>query len=237
MDGPREPGLARLAKRLVRPVFDAIYRAVRGPVALKEFHEYRYWRLVAKREGALDNSWYEYYYTDFFGIPRSFYDGKAILDVGCGPRGSLEWAGTASRRVGLEPLVGAYRRLGIDSHAMEYVRAYAEDMPFPNGVFDVAMSMNSLDHTSRPEQVISEMLRVLRPGGTILVLSHIDRTPTACEPQSFGDDILDLFRGCTVKEARRVEDPDETGDWTTAWVGTDETPRGAGLVARLIKDQ
>ena len=31
-------------------------------------------------------------YTVVFGLTRDDFAGKAVLDVGCGPRGSLEWA-------------------------------------------------------------------------------------------------------------------------------------------------
>lgn len=49
--------------------------------------------------------------------------GRRVLDVGCGPRGSLEWADRARVRVGLDPLVDAYRELGVADHAMGYVAA------------------------------------------------------------------------------------------------------------------
>jgi SAM-dependent methyltransferase len=203
IDDSGQGRLVTAARGAARRAFDAIYTRVKGPEALKEFHEYRYWRLRTETEGSLANSWYEYHYTDLFGISRAFYESKSILDVGCGPRGSLEWAQMASRRVGVDPLVKAYRRLGIDSHKMEYIDAYAEHVPFEDGSFDVVMSMNSLDHTNDPDSVIAEIVRVARPGGTILLLTVIDREPTVCEPHGFGLEVLERFKGCTSMMSRR----------------------------------
>mmetsp|Transcript_80284 Transcript_80284/g.223236 ORF Transcript_80284/g.223236 Transcript_80284/m.223236 type:complete len:259 (-) Transcript_80284:47-823(-) len=42
---------------------------------------------------------------------------------------------------------------------------------FPKGLFDIAHVRNALDHTVRPMQAILELVRVLRPGGR-LVLWH-----------------------------------------------------------------
>ena len=94
----------------------------------------------------LSNAHYAWCFTDCFGLPLELYDGKRVLDVGCGPRGSLEWAERAAERVGLDPLADEYQRLHSREHAMTYVAAPAESIPFPDGHFDVVSTMNSLDH-------------------------------------------------------------------------------------------
>ena len=94
--------------------------------------ELDYWRRRRAAEGELVGGHYHFFFTEHFELARAHYAGKAILDVGCGPRGSLEWAGGAARRVGLDPLADDYRELGIEAHAMEYVAAPAERMPLPD---------------------------------------------------------------------------------------------------------
>src|SRR5690349_15969345 len=85
------------------------------PEAFKERHELTFWRKKYREEGGrLGNSHYEHFYTVFFGLDRAFYVGKRIVDIGCGPRGSLEWADMAAERVGIDSLAKEYRKLGTD---------------------------------------------------------------------------------------------------------------------------
>src|SRR5262249_46849264 len=46
-------------------------------------------------------------------------------------------------------------------------------LPFPDDRFDVVTICDVLHHTSSPEAVLNEALRVLRPGGRILIKDHI----------------------------------------------------------------
>jgi SAM-dependent methyltransferase len=160
----------------------------------KEDAELRYWRERRSSEGTLSNRHYERFYTEHFGLDAGFYAGRRILDVGCGPRGSLEWASDASRRVGLDPLADAYRELGTDAHAMEYMAAACEAIPFPNAYFDVVCSFNSLDHVDDLDGSIAELTRVVAVGGLFLLLTDVNHAPTECEPMVFSWDVVDRFR-------------------------------------------
>jgi len=55
----------------------------------------------------------------------------------------------------------------------EFVEADGAALPFGPGSFDVVTSARMLHHVPRPELVVAEMVRVLRPGGTMLVLDQI----------------------------------------------------------------
>ena len=160
----------------------------------KRFHELNFWRERKAIEGTLDHSLYEQMFTEFFGLERSFYRGKRLLDIGCGPRGSLEWADDAIERIGVDPLVDDYRELGIGSHQMTYECAPAEALPFPSGHFDVVSSLNSLDHVDDLDRTLAEIHRVLRGEGSFLLIVEVGHDPSPTEPVSLAWDIVDRLR-------------------------------------------
>jgi ubiquinone/menaquinone biosynthesis C-methylase UbiE len=150
----------------------------------KPDEELAYWRERRRIEGTLSNRHYEELYTEQFGLARADYAGKRVLDIGCGPRGSLEWACEARERIGLDPLVSRYRDLGIDTHAMTYVESGAEAIPFADGHFDIVASLNSLDHVDDVDAAIGEMTRVTRSGGVGLLIVEVNGAPTPTEPHT-----------------------------------------------------
>ncbi len=152
------------------------------PLRTKRLGELRYWQARREREGVLANGHYAFLMTRPFGIERDLYDGARVLDLGCGPRGSLEWATGAAVRVGLDPLAWEYRRLGSTEHAMDYAAASASAIPFCDAAFDIVVSCNALDHVDALEPTVSEIRRVLRPGGHFLLMVDIGRPPTLLEP-------------------------------------------------------
>lgn len=148
----------------------------------KEREEIDYWKSRLAAEGKLSNERYLQSYTSTFDIEPSFYVGKRILDIGCGPRGSLEWADMAAQRVGLDTLVPKYLKMGADRHKMNYVAAPSDAIPFPAQHFDVVCAFNSLDHVAHLEKTIAEIKRVVRPGGLFLLIVEVNHRPTASEP-------------------------------------------------------
>lgn len=159
----------------------------------KYYYELEYWQRRKLKENDLSNEHYKYFYTKHFGLDESFYKGKRILDIGCGPRGSLEWAETAAERVGIDPLVESYRILGIDKHKMRYIKKGAEDIPFEEEYFDVVSSFNSLDHVDDLDQVIAEIIRVIAPGGLFLLITDVNHALTKREPIEFSWAIVSKF--------------------------------------------
>jgi SAM-dependent methyltransferase len=95
-------------------------------------------------------------------------DGAAILDAGCGVGMYTEQFRRFSPRVtGVEvdPAVAspaAARLPGI-------VLAPAEALPFPDGSFDVVFSHEVIEHVTDDAAAAAEMVRVLTPGGRIVM--------------------------------------------------------------------
>ena len=168
--------------------------------------ELGYWESRLQGQDRLSNDHYEYFYTDHFGLDKGFYRGKKVLDIGCGPRGSLEWAAGAGLRIGIDPLAVDYRRLGTDLHAMFYVACNAENLPFPGESIDIVCSFNSLDHVDNLGKAIHEIGRVTAPGGLFLLLTDIHEEPTVMEPSAFSWEIVNQFLPAfAVVEQRQIE--------------------------------
>ena len=155
--------------------------------------ELKYWSTRKDAEGTLENGWFERFYTSHFGLTEDDYRDKRVLDIGCGPRGSLEWATMARERVGVDPLADDYLALGASEHAMTYVATDAECIPYPDGYFHIVCSFNSLDHLNDLNAAIAEMKRLTAVGGLLLLLTDVHEEPTPQEPICFDWNVIDLF--------------------------------------------
>ncbi|ANT62599.1 hypothetical protein AYJ57_19650 [Salipiger sp. CCB-MM3] len=179
----------------------------RAPISMqtkfKEAAELMYWKkILQKSNGTFYNGHFERNFTSLFGLDRSYYDGKRMLDIGCGPLGSLEWAEGAARRVGLDPLADKYLELNRGTHKMEYVAGGSEKLPFAESSFDVVSIFNALDHVEMLDESISESQRVLSPGGDLLMIVEINHEPTVTEPHLLDENILSKFDACTVETSQ-----------------------------------
>ncbi len=105
--------------------------------------------------------------------------GLAVLDCGCGP-GSIT--------LGIAELVAPGQATGVDfglsqieratasavSRRVENVRFQTADcysLPFADGSFDRVFSHALMEHLAEPLRAVSEMYRVLKPGGVVGVCS------------------------------------------------------------------
>lgn len=167
---------------------------------LKEAAELMFWRRELRRAGGtFYNGHIEAAFTTLFGLEPGHYTGKRMLDIGCGPIGTLEWATGAARRVGADTLAEAYLALNRGTQQMEYVAAGAEALPFPDASCDVVSLFNCLDHVECPEAAIAEAQRVLAPGGDLLLIVEVDHAPTVTEPHRLTEAITCAFTACSVQ--------------------------------------
>ncbi len=163
------------------------------PFGLKEWLELLYWKLRKYAEGELSNDHYVQFYTSYFGLTKEDYVGKQILDIGCGPRGSLEWIADQSVSYGLDPLADKYLKMGAHKHTMNYVKGVSESIPFEDDVMDIVCSFNSLDHVDDVTKSIQEIIRVTKSGGFFLLIADIHEQATLTEPSAFSWDIVQQF--------------------------------------------
>jgi len=65
------------------------------------------------------------------------------------------------------------RKRAAEHDNVEFVQADAMALPFADGDFDLAGSLRTLHHVPRPELLLSELVRVTRPGGVVLVIDQV----------------------------------------------------------------
>lgn len=169
--------------------------------------EMSWWNNAQDNEGELKNDHYltRGWYTSAFDLTKEWYSGKHMLDVGCGPRGSLQWADNAASRTCVDPLALEYgKHMGVGKkHEMRYVYAGVEAMPFPDESFDVVTSVNNFDHVEHVDKGMKELVRVLRPGGSLIMIVEIHGKPTACEPQILPWSLAEDFEKMGMKIVKK----------------------------------
>jgi SAM-dependent methyltransferase len=98
--------------------------------------------------------------------------GQHVLDVGCGTGVVAITAariGARVRGIDLTPelLERAHENACIANVEIEFREGDTEMLPFDDAAFDVVLSQFGHMFAPRPEVALAEMLRVLKPGGTI----------------------------------------------------------------------
>jgi ubiquinone/menaquinone biosynthesis C-methylase UbiE len=104
--------------------------------------------------------------------------GGRVLEVGGGTGANLPHYGPAVETLTLtEPEPAMLRRLQrrVREEAPEtaVVKAPAEDLPFDDDSFDVAVSTLVLCGVDNQPRALSELRRVLRPGGRLIFVEHV----------------------------------------------------------------
>lgn len=108
--------------------------------------------------------------------------GERVVDVGCGTGKAavvaagivLPGGGVFGVDASAEMIAMSRKRASEANAEVEFRRAAMEDLPFPDDHFDVVLSCQALHHVPRDAKfrALSEMRRVLRPGGRLLLLDH-----------------------------------------------------------------
>lgn len=93
--------------------------------------------------------------------------------------------------------------LGTDLYPnKDIIKDDMNNMQFKNNAYDFLYSHHSLEHTVYSKKAVSEMKRVVRPGGLIFVVVPVMHSERICECTSFASpkEIKKLFNLEVVKE-------------------------------------
>jgi len=116
------------------------------------------------------------FYLQFASLEELFLD-KQVLDIGCGAAGkTLFYASCGVEHITGMDIVAHYEeeanalaeRLGYQDK-FTFVLGDAAATPFADNSFDTIIMNDAMEHVDKPEAVLSECLRILRPHGRIYI--------------------------------------------------------------------
>jgi SAM-dependent methyltransferase len=115
---------------------------------------------------------------------------ERVLELGCGTgEGVIALAERGFVVVGIDAAPGMVRRaraqLALRGGRSATVRRmnFNRPLPFGNAAFDHAVCVSALQLAVEPARVVAELIRVVRPGGVILLATPVPgRTPTRLPP-------------------------------------------------------
>jgi len=90
-----------------------------------------------------------------------------VLDLGCGTGFNQCFLSSGQTYFGIDAL----RLKESTQYAFPFLLGMAEYLPFRDNSFDSAICIATLDHVGQPTMVISESLRILRPGGVLGIMN------------------------------------------------------------------
>ena len=107
-------------------------------------------------------------------------DARSILDIGCGAAQTIVALGLGGRSVGVDVDVDAlqFAARRVPDGPLRVAAAQGERLPFGDQAFDYVYSRVALPYMDIPSAV-SEMHRVLRPGGRLWLTLHSIEIPAA----------------------------------------------------------
>jgi SAM-dependent methyltransferase len=137
--------------------------------------------------------------------------GRRILDVASGiGQDAVALAADGAWVVGAEPSERMSALAQLEAAKREgpmpvWVRAWSDALPFASGSFDAVYCKGSIDHFDRPRLAISEMARVTKPDGTV-VLAIANFESAACRLARAGDAVKESWLGRELPPGRRHYD-------------------------------
>ncbi len=101
----------------------------------------------------------------------------ALLDVAIGDGVYLPWLPVSWSVTGIDistaQLAACRNRNRPTGRPLRLALGEAETLPFRDRTFDAVLSIGGYNHFNDPEQALREMVRVVRPGGTIVVSDEL----------------------------------------------------------------
>lgn len=116
------------------------------------------------------------FYLPYTGIEEMFED-KMVLDLGCGAAGkSIYYAKQGVKFLFATDLIEGYRKQAENlakennlQKQFEFIVADAAKLPFKDNFFDTIILNDTMEHVSKPQDVLAECHRTLKNTGKIYI--------------------------------------------------------------------
>lgn len=122
---------------------------------------------------------------------RDWCSQRVAVEIGCGPHPSVC---EAEFRIALavDPLCDAYsrERIAAERQGVVYLPGVGEQLPIASAAADIVIIENCLDHADEPRRVMSEIARVLKPGGLLWLLVDLMDYRDHMHPSPMNEAIL-----------------------------------------------
>ena len=119
-------------------------------------------------------------------------DGERLLEVSIGNGVNLPYLIEKSKNTKIYGIDISIRQLSqcrrmVDKRTwqVDLFLAMAEALPFRNEMFDNVLHVGGINFFSRKKQAIDEMIRVVRPGGKIVIADEVERLAKRFSPSRF----------------------------------------------------
>ncbi len=160
---------SRLTKQEFWSDYQPGFRFARSPAGTKEFFE----EVTAYRENL------EPHIPEIVGFDP--WQGKRVLEAGCGiGTDGARFAAAGADYTGLDfsatALQLARRRFDLERLSGRFLAGSVTKLPFREGSFDLVFSHGVIHHVDDTKGALQEFSRVLRPGGTAVVMVYHRRS-------------------------------------------------------------
>jgi SAM-dependent methyltransferase len=185
-----------------------------------------------KQYDAGDEQW-------FLGLPLAraleLLPAPLVLDVATGtgrlPRALLRQPPFHGRVIGLDLSRGMLReavhRTAQFADRLTYIWQDARNLPFDDDTFDAVTCLEALEFTPDPRAVLVELVRVLRPGGALLVTNRVGPDSKFLPGRAFPRDAFESLLGEFPLEQIKVRTWQV--DYDLAWSVKTGEPQGGSI--------
>ena len=211
-------------------IAEGAYLGPRVVILLYDWSAHVYERI--KQYDAGDEQW-------FLGLPLAraleLIPAPLVLDVATGtgrlPRALLRQPAFEGRVIGLDlsrrMLHQAVRRTAQFADRLTYIWQDARNLPFDDDTFDAVTCLEALEFTPNPRAVLTELVRVLRPGGVLLATNRVGADAKFLPRRAFPRAEFGQVLGGFPLEDIKVR-PWQM-DYDLAWAVKTGKPRGGGI--------